>query len=125
MLEFQEKRKFKRILYSKFTLVILIIIIGWILNAVWKVYIKQDLTKNNLVKTARDLEGLRTREKMLSSEIERLKTDGGVEEEIREKYGLVKPGEEILVVIDKEADINLSSTSTGISFWQKILDWLK
>jgi len=125
MLEFQEKRRFRRLLYSRVTLVILLLILIWLLNAVWKVYKKQDMTKDNLTKTTADLEDLKAREKMLSLEIDRLKTEGGTEEEIREKYGLVRPGEEVLVVVDNDDSINSNSTSTKISFWQRVLDWLK
>jgi cell division protein FtsB len=125
MLEFQEKRRFRRLLYSRVTFIILLLILIWLLNAVWKVYKKQDMTKDNLAKTAIDLEDLKAREKMLSLEIDRLKTEGGTEEEIREKYGLVKPGEEVLVVVDNNDNINSNSTSTKIGFWQRVLDWLK
>ncbi len=80
---------------------------------------------DNLSKTAASLEGLQVRDKMLSAEIERLKTETGVEQEIREKYNLVKEGEEVIMVVDKELDDNLGSKSTPIGFWQKVLDWLR
>ena len=86
MLEFQEKRKLRSFLYSKTTLAILIIFIVLAANAVWGVYKKQSLTKENLAQTAATFDGLQAREKMLSSEIEKLKTETGKEEEIREKY---------------------------------------
>jgi cell division protein FtsB len=124
MLEFQEKRKIKRLIYSKLTLVVLIIIIALLLNAVWGVYQKQSLAKDNLNKTAAVFEGLQAREKMLSSEIESLKTEVGVEAEIREKYGLVKPGEEVIVVVDKETDSGSSTPASTDSsgFWQDVLN---
>ncbi len=123
-MEFQEKRRLKNILYSKLTLVLLLILTIILIKAVWGVHKKQDLTKDNLAKTATVYQGLQAREKMLSSEIERLKTESGTEEEIREKYGLVKPGEEVIVVVD-DPDQDSGPTSSPISFWQKVLDWLK
>jgi cell division protein FtsB len=125
MLEFQEKRRLKNFLYSKITLVILLILIGVAVNAVWGIYQKQHMAKVNLAKTAAVYEGLQVREKMLSSEIERLKTEDGKEEEIREKYGLVKPGEEVIVIVDKDEATNSDQDSTDISFWQKVVDWLR
>jgi cell division protein FtsB len=125
MLEFQEKRKIKNLLYSRFTLVILIILIVLLLNAVWGVYKKQNLTKDNLTKTAATFEGLQVREKMLSVEIERLKTESGTEAVIREKYGLVKPGEEVIVVVNKDGDIGSNTASSTVGFWQGILDWFR
>ena len=123
MLEFQEKRKIWRILYSKVTLFILIILIVFLANSIWNLYKKQDLTKDNLGKTASSLDSLLVREKMLSSEIERLKIESGIEEEIREKYGLVKPGEEVIVVVDESESKNSNPTSSEVGFWQKIVNW--
>ena len=124
MLEFQEKRKIKRFFYSNVTLIFLIILIFLLLKMVWSVYEKQALTKDNLAKTATSFEGLQAREKMLSAEIERLNTEAGREVEIREKYGLVKPGEEVIVVVPKAED-DLNQVSTPSSFWQKLKEWLK
>lgn len=123
MLEFQEKRKLKNLLYSKITLVVLIVFIVFLLNAVWGVYKKQDLAKENMTKTAATFDGLHAREKMLSSEIERLKTENGTEAEIREKYGLVKPGEEVIVVTDNDTATDSTTTSADTGFWQGILNW--
>jgi len=125
MMEFQEKRRLRRFLYSKITLTLLVILILIVADAVWNIYQKQALSKANLAKTAAVYESLQAREKMLSSEIERLQTESGTEEEIREKYGLVKPGEEVIVVVDKDDNSDNHSTSTPISFWQKVKDWLK
>ena len=125
MLEFQEKRKIKRFFYSKVVLVCLLILIFLLLKMVWSVYEKQALTKDNLAKTATSFEGLQEREKMLSSSIDKLKTDSGIEQEIREKYGLVKPGEEVIVIVDGEDSTSSEPASSEISFWQKVKDWLK
>jgi len=125
MLEFQEKRKIKRFFYSRVVLVCLLILVLLLLKMVWSVYEKQALTKDNLAKTATSFERLQEREKMLSSSIDKLKTDNGIEQEIREKYGLVKPGEEVIVVVDGEDGTSSGSVSSEISFWQKVKDWLK
>ena len=111
-------------MYSKVTLVILVIAIFLLFKAVFGVYIKQDMAKDNLAKTAAVYNGLQDRREMLSSEIERLKTEAGKEEEIREKFGLVKEGEEVIIVVD-DPDKVQSPSSSPISFWQKVLDWLK
>lgn len=125
MLEFQEKRKLRNFLYSKTTLFILIILIILVANAAWGVYKKQKLSKENLAQTANVLGGLQAREKMLSSEIEKLKTEAGKEEEIREKYGLVKPGEEVIVVFNETNSDNLDQDLSKNSLWQKIKEWFE
>jgi cell division protein FtsB len=125
MLEFQEKRRLKKFLYSKITLIILLLIVVLFLNEVFEVYRKQSKTVENLSKTAASLESLQAREKILLAEVQRLKTINGKEEEIREKYGLVKPREEIIIVVNKETASNLNTSSYQKSFWQKIINWLQ
>lgn len=125
MLEFQEKRRLKKVLYSKFVLVLLIVIIILSLNAVWQVYKKQMMAKENLIQTASVFDQLKARESMLTSGVERLKTESGTEQEIREKYGLVKPGEEVIVVVKQGDSTSSEGISKEIGFWQKVLNWLK
>ncbi|MCX6756097.1 MAG: hypothetical protein NTX85_02050 [Candidatus Nomurabacteria bacterium] len=43
---------------------------------------------------------LEDREKSLNSSIEKLKTEKGTEDVIREKYQVVKPGEKMLIIVD-------------------------
>ena len=83
------------------------------------------VTKENLSKTAASLESLQVREKMLSSEIEKLKTAGGTEAEIREKYGLVRPGEEVIVIVDKDGDTDFDQATTSGGFWDKVRGWFQ
>lgn len=126
MLEFQEKRKLRRFLYSRITLIIIIILIGLTLKAVLGVYEKQKESADNLSKVEANYEDLQVREKMLSSEIERLKTAGGTEEEIRLKYGLVKPGEEVITVVDSSSTGPDDSTGgADEGFWQKFENLFK
>lgn len=125
MLEFQEKRRVKRLIYSKLTLVVLLIIVGLLINGVWGVYKKRQITQNNLEKTTISFNNLKDREKVLTAEIERLNTDNGIEEEIREKYGLIKPGEEVIMIIDKKDSDKEANVSVKVSFWQKFLNWFK
>jgi cell division protein FtsB len=105
--------------------IILLILAVLFLKGVWGVYEKQRLTKENLNKVAADLKNLQEREKMLSTEIDWLKTKGGTEQEIREKYGLVKPGEEVIVIVDDEKDKAGDSQPANLGFWQKIWNWLQ
>ncbi len=112
-------------MYSRVTLAILLIIVLFLFNSVWKVYQKQDMARDNLTKTAVSLASLQAREKMLSSEVERLKTEAGKEEEIREKFGLVKPGEEVIVVVDKADGRGQITATSSPSFWGKIVNWFR
>ena len=112
-------------MYSKLMVVILLILAVLFLKGVWSVYTKQKLTKENLDKVAGDLDNLKERERMLSTEINWLKTQNGTEQEIREKYGLVKPGEEVIVIVNDTKTSTSSEASSDLGFWQKVWNWLQ
>ena len=100
MLEFQEKKKLRNILYSKVTLIALFVILIFIVKATFSVYHKQKVSEENLAKAKEEVAVLEKREKMLNSEIGRLKTDKGAEEEIRKKFMVGKAGEQVIVIVD-------------------------
>lgn len=122
MLEFQEKRKIKKFIYSKITLFILLVLILLTLKATWGVYTKYSLTKENMEKSATNAEKLLARQDFLESEIDRLQTPAGVEQEIREKYGLVKEGEEVIVILPAGQEIDVKAEAPK-SWWQKMKFW--
>lgn len=101
MLEFQERRKLKGFIYSRLILVILLALLFFLIKEIWSVYQKERFTRENLSRAQADLESLEERQAKLLSEISRLKTDAGAEREIRERFGLSRPGEEVYVIVDK------------------------
>ena len=78
---------------------------------------KKDLILSNI-------ETLRNREKTLNSDIEKLKTEEGVEETIRDKYQVVKEGEKMVVIVDnekKETSVVVETKEHGFIPWLKNL----
>ena len=59
----------------------------------------------------------------MKTEIERLSTERGVDEEIRTKFRVVKEGEGMIVLVDSPDVSSTSSQNNAKSFWSKILDW--
>lgn len=127
MLEFQEKKKLRNILYSKITLLFLIFILIFIVRATINVYHKQRISERNLIKTKKEVTKLENIEKKLNSEIERLKTEKGTEEEIRKKFMVGRVGEEVIVIVDdSKIDNNLNSKNVSEkSFFSKLLDFFR
>ena len=63
----------------------------------------------------------------LSSEVSKLKTQDGIEESIREKFGLVKEGEGMIMIVDdknqgKKADSPKEGFLSSLFFWKS---WFK
>lgn len=124
MLEFQEKKRLRNILYSKITLVALFVVLIFIARAVFSVYYKQKASEENLSKAKEEVAELKKREKMLNSEISRLMTDKGAEGEIRKKFMVGKVGEQVIVIVD-ENKLNKSGdieNDENKSIWSKFLN---
>ncbi|MFA6524135.1 MAG: septum formation initiator family protein [Candidatus Paceibacterota bacterium] len=110
MKNFQKSNKFKNIVQSKpvlFLLVILVLFFIW--NMVSLFDKMQDTVKNRKIVEDKINELQKDKQK-LSSDIASLNTDKGIEESIRNKFGLAKEGEDIIVVVE---DKNLSEVKKG------------
>lgn len=79
------------------------------------------MSADNYAAVLRNFNDLKTRQAMLGSQIDKLSTESGQEEEIRSKFSVAKPGEAVVMVIDgtNSASVDPSNTNTGL--WQKFL----
>lgn len=123
MFDFHEKRKFKRLLYSKATLMILGLIIVWLSFVVWSMYKKERDTGIKRMEQREILNEMRERETTLQNEIDRLNTEKGIEEEIRSKFEVGKEGEKVIIVVDNPKEKSALKAGLKKSFWQKLFDW--
>ncbi len=122
MVEFNRKKPIRKFIYSPSVLVVLFIILLLLLRAVWGVYTKQQISANYLGREEREYNKMISRQKELAAAVEFLKTDKGVESEIRTKFRAVKDGEAVAVIIDEDAPTStpIQATSTP-SFWKRIV----
>lgn len=124
MLDFREKRFVKKVIYSKITLVILAILLLVVVRGVWGVYNDAKITEENEFIAQQELQELEERKQRIGAEIEELNSASGVEKEIRNKFSVVKEGEEMIMILD-EKNPNHGSDLEKDSFWSKIVNWLK
>jgi cell division protein FtsB len=120
MLEFQKKKQLRKILYSPIVLLLLAILFVLLFRGVWGVYQKERLSSQNLEKERNELAKLVDREKNLAASLDYLKTEQGVENEIRTKFRAVKDGEQVAVIIDSQATRTAQSATTTRSFWYQL-----
>ena len=124
MLEFQAKKRFRKVLFSKGVIIAIVILGAFMARATWNVYKKERASSANAFEAEKELNKLHDRQLLLNFEISRLSTDQGIEEEIRSKYSVIKPGENMLVIVDKDA------TSTTViqpreTWWNKFQNLFK
>jgi len=117
--EFEAKRRFKRLLYSKLSILLLFLLLLFAGHSTWKLYAKQRQSERKREEVERELAELQAREKLLFREIEDLKSPEGVEREIRDKFRMAKEGEELVVIIeDKSTTTHRTSSKKWWQFWK-------
>ncbi|MBU3668396.1 MAG: hypothetical protein FGM57_00335 [Candidatus Taylorbacteria bacterium] len=105
MREFQEKNTVKKRMYSKSTLFILLFLLVIVSRGAYGVYIKEKDSRAEMERILKQKEELQKRLSNIENHNEMLRTPAGVEHEIRHKFDVVKDGEGVVVIVDKEIPI--------------------
>ena len=104
MREFQQRKMFRSLMYSKLAIFLLLVVFLFFIFSIIGVYGKNRKAtgKNNEVES--ELNELRKKKDYFESEIDRLNTNAGAEEELRDKFQIAKPGERVLIIVDDDKD---------------------
>jgi cytoskeletal protein RodZ len=123
MREFQDKRKVRRVLYSKTVLVVLFILIVLLFRGTWNVYVKAKESKHQSEISKQELATVQARHNFLNKEIEHLDTAIGKEDEIRQNFQVAKEGEEIAVIVEATSTVNTEVEEQGAlkKVWNKFI----
>ncbi|MES2416217.1 MAG: septum formation initiator family protein [Patescibacteria group bacterium] len=122
MKNFQDDRFIDRLIHSKIVLLIFLCFVVFFLYNVIRFSIKAFETRENKVIAQEKVTNLQKEKDRLNLEIERLNTDAGVEENIRNKFALAKDGEGLIVVLDDDTP---QTQKTKLSFWARIRNLFK
>lgn len=125
MKEFQERRVLRKIIYSKFTFILLGIILILLVYSVVKIYLRSRdaVLVNKMVE--KEVEELRVKKADLEATIKHLETPSGAEEEIRQRFPVQKPGEKMVVIVEEEKNISPPLEKSSSDFFSKIWQFLK
>ena len=117
-LDFQQKRRINKIIYSKFFLIVLAGIFIYSSYSTYLVYKKKKDSEKEVVKIESYYLEMQSKKNNIEKDIIQLKTDDGIEKEIRDKFGLAKDSEQMIVIVN---DKNIIPPSTKEpTFWQKV-----
>ena len=117
MRKFQEKRNWRDIVQSRPILILLgIIVIAFTWNVYGILARMQETVKNRKIEEDK-ITQLEQRKDKLTNDIANLKTEKGVEENIRDKFGLVKEGEGMIVVVDDKDQASAIKATPSGGFW--------
>ncbi len=112
MLEFYERRRIRRFVYSPLMVGLLLLPLYFLAHATWNAYAKERMASENREKIARELEAVKQREAYLEKELARLTSERGVERELRQKFDVGREGEEIIVLVGESEGTPPPATST-------------
>ena len=120
MLEFQQKRRIRKIMYSPVVLVILAFVAFIFVRAAWNVHLKEAESQTYLEQAQAQLGNLSAQQATLQQSVNALNTPQGKEAEIRSQYLMVKPGEQVAVIVDTASATNTATTTPNSGFWAKV-----
>jgi cell division protein FtsB len=121
MKEFQKPSKKSNMLHSPIILLLFAVFLVIFLSSIIGLIRKNHETAKNKEMAELEHDKLTAQYEDLNSETERIKSDRGKEDIIREKFGVVKKGEGLVVVIDEDPSLRAAAASSHGNF----LDFLK
>lgn len=113
-------RSFKRVLYAPITIIILVALSVVLARAAIASYLNNRQNKAEFETLEARTEELREREYFLTNEIERLQSERGVEEELRNNFPVVREGESMVIIVEPAEQKSASHSSNSRGFWEKI-----
>lgn len=100
MQDFQDRRRWKKMVYSKITIIALCIVALLMFRNLWVVYNKNQVALAENEKSASKLVELEQQKKELATKVKWLSTERGQEEAIRQNFSVVKEGEKVILVVE-------------------------
>lgn len=113
------KRSPRRPAYHYVIAVVLTILLVSFLFMLIDIIHKEEIARHAANDARRELESLRAREATLTQNLQDLETARGQEASIRETYGVAKPGEEVIIVVEPPPEKPLQA----LPWWNILLGW--
>lgn len=121
MKEFQEKNKFRQRRRSRMILAVLVILCIFVIRGTIHAFTKERNSKIEMERVLAEKDRLQKRFDSIQEQTDVLKKDVGIENEIRTKFDVVKPGEGVIVIVDKELPIPPEEKKSILKkFWDSV-----
>ncbi|PIR45067.1 MAG: hypothetical protein COV10_01480 [Candidatus Vogelbacteria bacterium CG10_big_fil_rev_8_21_14_0_10_51_16] len=104
----------------------LILLVVLLSKAVWGISRKERATAATRASADSELEYLQARKKEVEAEVVRLSSSSGQEAELRTKYQVAAPGEQVIILVEERATTTADKQIMDAdSRWQRFLKMLK
>jgi cell division protein FtsB len=120
----RRKKKVRRLLFSRLSIILLLILVFFVGRATWRMYEKAINTRADLALVEAHYNDLESRERELSEKLKELNTEKGVEREIRDTYGVVKENEGVIILVEEEEEDEVKERENNKDFpwWKKLFN---
>jgi cell division protein FtsB len=98
---------------------VLLLVAFWLLSLIWGLIGKTHIAVSQAKDAERQYQSLAARKVSLETSIATLATVRGQDAAIRTAYGVVRPGEEVIVVVPPAT----TTPTPVLTWWQKIVQW--
>ncbi|MBI5133981.1 MAG: septum formation initiator family protein [Candidatus Taylorbacteria bacterium] len=122
MREFEERRKVKKLLHSRYAIAALLVVLLLLSRGVWGAYQKYARSEEIAQRIEEEYSTLQEKEASLRSALSDLETEEGREREVRDRFGAVKEGERLIILVDDEAPAKQTVRFESRGLWQRIKD---
>lgn len=116
---FRQRQRVARVWYRRLITLVLVIAVFGLAQGVWGVYQKERETSRNRERVEQQLAALSSREAELRDELAYLRTERGVEEELRQQFEVGREGEEMLLIVERPVE-STENESEKRSWWQAL-----
>ncbi len=116
----QWKRLFARTLLLSGLLVASVLLVLFAIST-WKLHEKEGAASAEHKDQTQALQDLKDRKTELSQSLARLETDRGIEEEVRKRFPVARPGEEEILLVNPKDTAPTTTEKKG--FWATITSW--
>lgn len=116
----KQRKKSGRRVFSRIIVIALVGLLVVLIRPTWKIFEKSRESEKNLRQAETELAELESRKRKLADGIAYLKTDYGRDQEIRDKFGVVREGETMVVIVRNENEIRPTENAPEPAFFKKI-----
>jgi len=102
MFDFHEKRKIRSLIYSKFSIGIVVVLIVLLSMSVFERFSVEREMKERRMAEEEELQLLQERADALEEKVEHLQNTRGIEEELRNRFDVAREGEQVVIIVDDE-----------------------
>ncbi len=122
MFDFQQKRKFRSILESRITWVLLLVLLGSVLVSAYDRYLIAREMAGRRAEAEAELAELKARQDDLKAEVDYLSNERGIEAEVRRQFDVAREGEQVVIILGSDES---ASSTTEATTTPKVRPWYR